>query len=140
MSEEQTNVEVVIEAEVLQETPVTPEPKKEPTQEEIMVDIYKDFEYNYKRAKQLKNSMSLNSMLRVFDAVLSFPFDETAISRVKKNTPEFELFIVSLGVIKARTYLNAMVERDKQVKEELNKRLETETKEHESGRTEEKLS
>ena len=107
-----------------QETVVETPTEQAPNIDQILADIYKEYISTYTKAKELKHSMSLKSMHRIFDAILSFPLDESAITKVKKGTKEFELFILALGTIKARQYINSIVEKQQEVKDGLKAKLE----------------
>lgn len=91
------------------------DPVVEKTTEQIEADALATsidtFNQSYGVAKMGKNNLSLKALQRVFDAVISFPLDEVAVNKLKKNTLEFEIFMNALAAIRSKAYINHIVEK-----------------------------
>jgi len=87
--------------------------EKTPAQleEEALAHSINTYEQSYNVAKMGKLNLSLKALQRVFDAVISFPLDEAAINKVKKNTLEFEVFMNALACVRAKSHINYVVQQ-----------------------------
>jgi hypothetical protein len=112
-------------------TVLEPTPTIEPFKADPVMEAISEYERSYKFVQELTGKVSLKGLIRAFEAAVSFPFDEKAINRVKKGTPEFELFVHAISAIKARNFISLAVEHKTQQQEkeqQLNNNTVEETK------------
>ena len=75
---------------------------------------YVHFVQSLPRIRKLREKLSLRALSRVFDAVVSFPYDEQSIARVKKTEcDENELFLITLSALGAKKIMDHAMEKFK---------------------------
>lgn len=92
-------------------TETSVEKTPEQLEEQALAHSINTYEQSYNVAKMGKTKLSLKALQRVFDAVISFPLDEVAVNKVKKNTLEFEVFMNALACVRAKSHINYVVQQ-----------------------------
>jgi hypothetical protein len=119
--QQSTTSEEVIDLKTIDSNSVTDTRTPEELEQQALEMSIKTFNESYASLKRQKDTLSLKSLLRVLDAVVSFPLDEKATNRVKRNTVEFEVFMNALACVKSKAFINHIVDKryGQQIRDEL---------------------